>query len=519
MQTWTTRKAEIVSPHGIIACQNRHAAHAGAAVLAKGGNAMDAAIVAALSLSVVEPWLSGIGGGGFLLHGDGRSGEVSVLDFNMIAPAGLDPDHYKLAGGDGGNWFAWPAVVGDRNITGYSSICVPGAIAGFAEALGRFGTLSFAEAVQPAIGFAERGLEIDWFTSLCLGIEASALAAFPASAALFLEDGRAPRAADGTPKHRPMPAKAALLRSLAAAGPRDFYEGDSARMMVADLQAGGSGLTLEDFAGFAPRWHKPLVAAYRGWEVNAVPGLSGGPSLLAALHELSATLKAGATPDATATLAYARAIRNAYQARLTSMGHAAPALADCTTHVSVVDRDGDMVSLTNTLLSRFGSKVTLPQSGILMNNGMSWFDPRPGQPNSIKAGTRPLANMCPLILSRAGKPALAIGAAGGRQIFPALAQLVSYLLDFGMSLEEAFHAPRMDASTPVIKVNRRAAADVAATVAQAYRVEIVDDTLYPVNFAVPSAVARDGQTGLNRGMAHPTNPWSDAAVGEPAHGG
>jgi gamma-glutamyltranspeptidase/glutathione hydrolase len=310
-----------------------------------------------------------------------------------------------------------------------------------------------------------------------------------------------------------------LLRRLAAAGPRDFYEAESARMMVADLQAGGSVLSLEDFAAYAPRWLKPLTAGYRGWQVNAVPGLSGGPSLLDALKELSTTLKAGPTLNAAATLAYARAIRNAYQTRLTSMGHAAPALADCTTHISVVDRDGNMVSLTNTLLSRFGSKVTLPQAGILMNNGISWFDPRPDQPNSIKAGARPLANMCPLILSRAGKPTLAIGAAGGRQIFPALAQLVSYLLDFGMSLEEAFHAPRVDASTPVIKVNRRAAADVAATVAQAYRVEIVDDTLYPVNFAVPSAVARDGQTGLNRGMAHPTNPWSDAAVGEPTHGG
>jgi gamma-glutamyltranspeptidase / glutathione hydrolase len=97
-------------------------------------------------------------------------------------------------------------------------------------------------------------------------------------------------------------------------------------------------------------------------------------------------------------------------------------------------------------------------------------------------------------------------------------QLLSFHLDFGMSLEDAFHAPRLDASAPTIKINRRAAPDVAATVAQDYRVEIVDDTLYPLNFAVPSAVARDAQSGLNRGMAHPTSPWADAAVGEPAHG-
>ena len=154
-------------------------------------------------------------------------------------------------------------------------------------------------------------------------------------------------------------------------------------------------------------------------------------------------------------------IRDAYEKRLTRMGHAATPEAGCTSHLSVVDSSGTMVSLTNTLLSRFGSKVVLPGAGILMNNGVMWFDPRPQQPNSIKGGVRPLANMCPLIVKRDGRPALAIGAAGGRTIFPTVLQIISYMVDRGLSLEDAFHAPRIDASTPTIRINAKADPAVA----------------------------------------------------------
>jgi gamma-glutamyltranspeptidase / glutathione hydrolase len=218
--------------------------------------------------------------------------------------------------------------------------------------------------------------------------------------------------------------------------------------------------------------------------------------------------------SADAALAYATAVREAYETRLTTMGHGATQDAGCTTHVSVVDSSGSMVSLTNTLLSRFGSKVVLPQAGILMNNGMMWFDPRPNQPNSIAAGAKPLANMCPLILRRDSVPFLAIGAAGGRTIFPTVLQIVSYMLDFGLSLEEAFHRPRIDASTPVIKINAQADPAVVGRVSSRFPVEIAEDTLYPVNFAIPSAVMRI--EGRNIGMAHPTSPWAAVAIGDRA---
>lgn len=513
MQTFQTRKSCVRSRHGMVAAQNRQAAEAGAAVLARGGNAMDAAVVSALVLSVVEPWLSGIGGGGFLLHCDGQSGEVNTLDFNVVSAAGVDPGDYPLGGSDAGNWFNWPAVQGERNVSGYGSICVPGAVAGFDAALSRFGSMSLAEALAPAIEHAERGLELDWFLCLAISVDAAVLSQYPASAALFLEGGRAPRASDRTPAQRlPLPGKARLLKRLAAAGAGDFYQGEIARMLAQDLQAGGSPIRLSDLAAYRPRWQAPLVGRYREFEVNLIDGLSGGPTWLDASQKLQRTNLGPATGAGEAAVAYATAIRGAYEHRLTTMGHAATPEAGCTSHLSVVDADGTMVSLTNTLLSRFGSKVVLPQAGLLMNNGMMWFDPRPGQPNAIAAGAKPLANMCPMILKQDGQAALAIGAAGGRTIFPTVLQLVSYIADFGLSLEDAFHAPRIDASTPTIRVNTRALPEVPAALAQHFPVELVEDEIYPVQFAVPSAVMRKG--GENTGMAHPCHPWAAVAVGE-----
>lgn len=511
MQTFSIRRPAVRSQHGLVAAQNRHAAEAGAAVLARGGNAMDAAVVTALVLSIVEPWLSGVGGGGFLIHADGRTGALDTLDFNVRSPRGLDPADYPLTEAGSGNWFAWPAVVGERNVAGYSAICVPGAIAGFAAALERYGTISWSEALQPAIEHAERGLEIDWYAALCIAVEVAGLSRDPAISALLLDNGQPPKAGADTRRFKPMTSKAELLQRLAKAGARDFYEGEAARLIAGDLEAGGSAIRADDLAGYQAVWSPALTGRYRDLDIAAIPGLSGGPTFFDAARRVEAS---GLGPDASqadAALTYATAIREAYAVRLNSLGHAAAPQAGCTSHVSVVDRNGNMVSLTNTLLSRFGSRIALPRAGIIMNNGMMWFDPRPGQPNSMAPGVKPLANMCPLVLSRGGRPWLAIGAAGGRTIFPTLLQMISGMADFGLSLEDVFHRPRIDASTPRIKVDARAEPDVAARIAGAFPVEIVEDTLYPVNFSVPSAVMRAEDGGF-LGMAHPTSPWAAVAA-------
>jgi gamma-glutamyltranspeptidase/glutathione hydrolase len=283
---------------------------------------------------------------------------------------------------------------------------------------------------------------------------------------------------------------------------------------VADLKAGGCVVDADDLATYEARIVTPATLDYRGTLLHAMPGLSGGPTYLAALAALIDTLKPaqGLGPDAFA--AYARAIMDAYATRLETCGHAgAKQLMNdpgCTSHVSVIDAEGNVAALTNTLLSRFGAKVTLPGTGILMNNGMMWFDPRPGRPNAISPGKRPLANMCPVIATRDGKPAFAMGAAGGRQIVPSVVQLTSFLVDFGLSPEEAFHTPRLDASTRTVLCNARMPADQVAAVSRHFPTARVEDTVYPVQFAVPNAVVHSD--GRNTGMMHITTPWPAAAA-------
>lgn len=509
-QTWCVSKPQTTAAGGIVVAQHHEAARAGAAVLAAGGNAMDAAVVTATVLSVVEPWLSGLGGGGFLLHAT-PAGDVTSLDFNVIAGSGAVADAYPLAGGAGGDWFDWPAVADDCNLIGPSSICVPGAVAGFAAGLDRFGTLSWAEALHPATEFAARGLREDWFSDLAFAIDRAGLTRMPATAALFLGPAARRRDSDGA-SYLPMPAKAAMLRRLAAAGPRDFYEGAIAHDLAADLAAIGAPVGAADLAAYGVVWGKPDSLPYRDRVIHTMGGLSGGPSLLASLERL-APHPIGAMPEAARCALLAQTIRQVYETRLRSMGHAAGG-GDCTSHISVIDRHGAMVSLTNTLLSRFGAKVVAPSCGMLLNNGMMWFDPRPNQPNSIAPRARPLANMSPVIATRDGRPEIAVGAAGGRQIFPAVLQILLALIDRGLSPADALNEPRIDASTPTILVDRRAEADVAAAIAAHHPVQIVEQTVYPVRFAIPSLVVAGLGDGLGIGAAHPFTPWAAACAAQ-----
>lgn len=507
-QTWAITKPQVQSVGGIVAAQHHEAAQIGADVLAAGGNAMDAAIATALALSVVEPWLSGLGGGGFLLHASAE-GHVETLDFNLRAPLAADAADYPLDGGAGGDWFNWPKVKDDCNLIGPLSICVPGAVAGFAEALARHGTLSWAEVLAPTIALADRGMRVDWFAELAFAIDTPGLLQNPHAAALFLDPaGCRPDPTDPTARLLPMPAKAAMLRRLAQNGAQDFYEGGVAADLLRDLQDVGSKITAADLAACKPSWNAPVSAVYRDRMIHTIPGLSGGPSLLATFATLSAQDMAHAGEAQFATH-HARAIRAAYETRLRTMGHAAAA-QDCTSHLSVVDRQGNMVSLTNTLLSRFGSKVVAPSLGLTLNNGMMWFDPRADQPNSIGPGAAPLANMAPVITTRDGKPDIAIGAAGGRQIFPAIVQILSQIIDRGATPEQALHAPRIDASAPTILVNRTATTDTASAIAEYNPVQITEDSLYPVQFAIPSLVQTGRDGAPNTGAVHPNNPWTAA---------
>lgn len=516
---WNITKSQLTTSDGIVVCQHWKAAEAGAAMLSAGGNAVDAAVAAVLVLSVVEPWLSGIGGGGFMIAMDGRTSARYALDFGICSSCRLKPEDYPLEQGADGDWFSWPKVRDGRNIHGYGSIGVPGTVAGLAEALAKLGTLPWEQVMEPAIAEAKAGLELDWMAALALAMDTDMLLRYPESAAVWLPEGRAPRVSSAAKSNRlPLTAKVATLERLRKAGPQDFYTGELAHALVEDLQKGGSPICLEDLASYRPEWKTPLYGTYRQWDLALMPGNSAGPSLLRALNSLERLLvPSSPRPGAEEAQLYSRVCREEYAYRLTHMGQSSiPGNAldpSCTSNLCVVDKNGSVVALTNTLLSRFGSKVTSPSLGMLLNNGIMWFDPTPGHPNSIMPGVRPLANMCPLVVSRPGGERYAFGAAGGRTIFPTLLQILSYVFDFGMTLEQAFLEPRVDASTGTIRVSSRANPSVAEKIAEVFPVETVDDTIYPTRFSLPSAVRHDPAAKLNTGMAHHNSPWA-AAVAE-----
>ena len=396
-----------------------------------------------------------------------------------------------------------------------ASICVPGTVDGLGLALERFGRLPLAEVMAPALRLAEEGLPVDWHTALSIAISAAELAEFESSRAVYLPGGLPPvPPSSGAPKRLPLAALAATYRRLAEAGRRDLYEGALADAMLTDLRTGGSAISAADLAQYHARIVEPLALGYRGVRLNAAPGLTGGPTYARAMAGVDARLPGAMLgyPGADAFIAYAEALREAFAERFAALGHAMPPASN-TTHLSVVDRDGNMVALTNTLLSRFGSKVVLPRTGVTMNNAVLWFDPVPGRANSIAPGKRPLANMCPVLATRNGVPWLALGACGGRRIIPAVAQLTSFLIDFGLPLEEAFTMPRIDASEASILCDDRLAPEIIAALAARFPVEIVEATVYPPLFAMPSAVMRDAG-GLNTGMTHILSPVA-AAVAVP----
>jgi len=510
-ESWTVAKPAIRAEGGIIVAQNARAAAVGAEILAAGGNALDAAVATAFALGVLEPWMSGLGGTGLLVYG-GAQGEVAVVDFTAVSAQALDPRLYPLAAGTSDDLFGWPLVEGDRNVKGYAAICVPGSVDGLGLALERFGRMSFAEVIAPAAALAEEGLPVDWYTVLQIALGAAELAEFDSSRAVFLPQGSPPvPTQSGLPKRLPLPALAATYRRLQQAGRRDLYEGELAQTLLADLKAGGSVIAAGDLAAYRARIVAPLTLDYRGARLHAAPGLTGGPTYARALAALAGRISGRA--DAEAFILYAESLRAAFAERFRAMGHAMPAASN-TTHLSVVDRAGNMVALTNTLLSRFGSRVVLPRTGIVMNNAMMWFDPTPGRANSIAPGKRPLANMCPVLATRDGVPLFALGACGGRRIIPAVTQLTSFLLDLDLSLDAAFAAPRIDASTPAVVCDARLGPGIIEALAQRFPIEMVEATVYPPHFAMPSAVMRAAEGG-HVGATHALSPAA-AAIAAPS---
>lgn len=513
IETWSLSKPAVTGRRGVVASQNVEASQVGAAVLEAGGNAIDAAVATALALCVAEPWMSGLGGGGFAVVHHAKTGATKVVDFGMIAPRGLDPatyaiDEKRVAPAD---LFGWPAVVEDRNLAGYHSIAVPGSCAGYATLLENFGTWPWADAIDPACALAARGHRLTWWTTLQVAADAGWLTQYPESRRVWLPGGLVPSAPDGPVSYMPMGALAETFERLRRSGPADFYTGEVGHRLVADLRAGGSTIAAADLAAYKARIVDPIVRERAGHTLNLVPGYSAGPTFAGALARLPERF-AAAAPDAATYAAYASALIEAYKVRLATMGHAGD-VGDrsCTTHLSAVDAEGNMVVITTTLLSRFGSRVVLPETGVLMNNGINWFDPRPGRPNSLAAGERPLSNMCPVLATRDGRATFGLGASGGRKIMPAIFQLTSFLGEFGLDLEGALRQPRIDVSLiDTIVADDRLDPAVLQALGAVAAVRPAPSVAFPSHWAIPNIVAF-GPSGPS-GAAHLFGPLPAAVA-------
>ena len=477
----------------MVAAANPLAAQAGLEILRAGGSAVDAAIAASLVLNLVEPQSSGIGGGAFLLHYDGRSGDIAAYDGRETAPAAATPQLFLRPDGEPMDF--WEAVVGGR------SVGVPGLVRMFELAHAAHGRLPWARLFAPAIRLAEEGFAVSpRLHALIAGDDY--LMTDPAAAAYFHDPSGAPLAV-GTRLHNP--AFAETLRHLARDGADAFYTGPVAEAIVAAVHGAARNpgqLSLADLAGYTAKKRAPVCAPYRTWRVCGMPPpTSGGVAVLQILGILEGFDLPALAPDSAAAwhliaeasrLAFADRNRfladadfepvpvgdlldPAYLARRralispdASLGEAQPGLPTqngampvqhappSTSHLSVVDADGNAVSMTASIESAFGAR--LMAAGFMLNNELTDFSFRPeadGRPvaNRVAPGKRPRSSMSPtLVLDARGKLALAVGSPGGSRIIGYVVKSLVAALDWGLDIQAAIDLPNV--------VNRNGATDV-----------------------------------------------------------
>jgi gamma-glutamyltranspeptidase / glutathione hydrolase len=526
--TFETSKHEVIASEAVVATNHPLASAAGIETLARGGNAVDAAIAAAFALTVVEPMMVSIFGGGMINLRDGATGEIVTIDNYPCAPLAARPDLYQPLDGDDAL-----AVVGRANEVGYLSVGVPGAVPAWAALLAERGRLPLGDVMAPAIRYAAEGFATSPYLAGCIAADAEDLARFPASAEVFLPDGAPPK-----PGHRIVRRDyAKTLELIARDGPAALSEGPIGAAVAADMAKNGGLITQQDLARYRFHRRAPVRGTYRGYEIVGVgPTSSGGAHIVQILNLLEGFDVAGAgfgTADSLHFLAEALKIAFADRAatmgdpafvdvpvaRLTSKEYAAerrgeidPRRAQAhaagqsvvsvresanTTHLTVMDRQGNVVAMTQTLQMLFGSKVTVPGTGMLLNNHMSLFDPHPGRPNSIAPGKRMLSSMSPTIVLKDGQPFFALGTPGGSRIFAAVLQAIVNVVDHGMTPQEAVEAPRLWTDGGPLEIEEAFPAEVrSGLAARGHEVKVVPRVAGGMN-----GVLRDPTTGLLRGVA------------------
>jgi gamma-glutamyltranspeptidase/glutathione hydrolase len=464
---------------GMVVSTDAYASNVGVAVLRAGGNAVDAAIATSFALAVVNPEAGNIGGGGFMLIRM-ATGETAAIDYRERAPAGASRDMYLDEHGN----------LTDQSIWGHLAVGVPGTVAGLWAAHRQFGSLPWADLVAPAIELAE-GFEVRERQARSLRMAEDNLRIYPTTEATFLPDGRAPTVGETFTQLE----LAATLRRIQRDGRDGFYRGITADLIVQEMEHGGGIITFEDLAGYDAAWRDPIEFTYRDHTVISMPPVSSGGATLAAMMKIlegyDLPSLAWHSPQMIHYLveAWKRAYadRNAYLAdpdfvemplaRMLSAEYAAarrvtisamratpslevrpglgvPSREQNTTHLSVVDGNRNAVSLTTTINSFYGSKVTVTGAGFLLNNEMDDFAAQPGKANqyglvqgennAIEPGKRMLSAMTPtIVLDPAGELLLVLGTPGGATIITDVFQNISNVIDYGMSIRQAVNAPRL----------------------------------------------------------------------------
>ncbi|HKC20028.1 MAG TPA: gamma-glutamyltransferase [Candidatus Dormibacteraeota bacterium] len=463
---------------GMIVCPQPQAAEIGLEVLRRGGNAVDAAVTCAFVQGVVDPQMCGLGGCGAMLVHSSQAGDA-LLEFYATAGSRVRPDQWEhLFIREAADRYGY-VLEGRVNDVGYQSVAVPGTVAGLHEALTRFGSISWEEAIEPAIGIARDGFAVSgfmhgyWTTDYGPDVvpNMQRIQATPEARALYTHDGRLYAIGERMVQLD----LARTLERLAAGGPDVFYRGEIAEEIAADFAANGGFITATDLAGYGVNVTEPMRGTYRGLGVAAAGPPAGGLTLLQMLNFLEGfDLKSHGWPSTQAArllveaMAWAFADRELHVADPRFVDIPTGALADKqyaararsavadrpdTTHVCVVDDAGNAVSLSHTLGSSSG--VVTPGLGFGYNDYMNCFDPRPGRPNSIAPGKTRMTMMTPTMVFDGSRLRVCVGAPGGTKIVSAILQVLVNVLDHEMSAVEAVSAARVDFQGDVVQAEAR----------------------------------------------------------------
>lgn len=466
----------VVGRHGMVATEQELASNIGLNVLKAGGNAVDAAVAIGFALAVALPNAGNVGGGGFMMVYDAKTTKAVAVDFREMAPAAASRNMYVDA--------ATGKVIDGKSLYTHYAIGVPGTVAGLAHALQKWGSMPLARVMQPSIELADKGYPVSETLAKVLRQETRNMGKWDATKAIFWKNGAPMKPGDLLVQKD----LAHSLRLIARDGAKAFYEGEIAHKIAADMAKSGNAMTLQDLRNYKVVEREPVRGTYRGYEVVTMPPpSSGGAHLVQILnimerwpirdwghnsartvHHMAEAMKlayadrseylgdpdfvkiplAGLTSKKYADeLAAQISPDRARSAKEIKPGKPQPYESNQTTHFSVVDKAGNMVAVTYTLNTNFGSGIVAPGTGIMLNNEMDDFSAKPGVPNAygliggdanaVAAGKRPLSSMTPTFVLKDGKPWLATGSPGGARIITTVLQQIVNGIDFGMNPAEA----------------------------------------------------------------------------------